>query len=221
MAEVQKSSVNFVALGRQNPQILNVEWLKVNNIVPSDKEPFRTFFAREKQFDRFVSTPVFSNLLLGPIEFVIDEQRFQVQDKAIDQWPKSLIFQIAQRYFEVLPHTPLRLVGVNLAAKILFASPDEDRKFQGLFLPNNAKLLEITETREGNASVVLRYPFPGAKARAALTINQRAKENYERLINFNYEVDCSDIETLKSTVSVLPDVGAYYDSILRKLKEAL
>ena len=50
MAEINKNFISFVALGRPNPQILNVDFLKDNKIVPVDEPPFDKLFQQEKPF---------------------------------------------------------------------------------------------------------------------------------------------------------------------------
>jgi len=87
MADIKKDFVNLVLIGGQNPQILNVDFLRTNDIVSPDQPPFKELFAKNKPFTKFVSTPVFANLVLENIEFTVDEQRFMIRDRTIDGEP--------------------------------------------------------------------------------------------------------------------------------------
>ncbi|MCK4819585.1 hypothetical protein KA005_27705 [bacterium] len=47
MASQSKNFISIVALGGQNPQILNVDFLKNNKIIPIDEAPFDQLFKQE------------------------------------------------------------------------------------------------------------------------------------------------------------------------------
>lgn len=221
MAELSKNFISFVALGSQNPQILNVDFLKRERIVPIDQPPFDTLFQQKKPFSKFISTPVLSNLVLDTIEFIIDEQRFQIRDKSVTDWVDTKILYIAQRYFEILKYTPLKVVGINMNSKITFSTSKEEERFQRLFLMQESKIVQVLSKNNIRASTVLRYAYSDNGGRIALTIEQPKKINDERIVNFNYEFDFTDWTKFKSELMKFPDVAKYCDSVLNQLLEAI
>lgn len=222
MVEVKKHSINLVAIGRQNPQIINADWLKANNIVPSDKSPFKELFAQKEPFSKFVSTPVFTNLILGPIEFIVDQERFLITDTAINEWSDTPIIQISKEYFSVLHHTPIRLVGINMAVKLTFSDLKEDSFFQELFLPKESKLFKAIDNKGVNASTILRYSYPNGNGRLTLGLGElRRKERIERMVHLNYEFDFTDFAKFESELAQISKVGEYWDGILRNMLRSL
>jgi len=221
MADLSKNFMSFVALGSQNPQILNVDFLKREKIVPIDQPPFNTLFQQKKPFSKFISTPVLSNLVLDTIEFIIDEQRFQIRDKSVADWIDTKILHIAQKYFEILKYTPLKVVGINMNSKITFSTSKEEETFQSLFLMQESKIVQVLSKSNILASTVLRYAYSDNGGRIALTIEQPKKINNERIVNFNYEFDFTDWKNFKSELTKFPDVPKYCDSVLNQLLEAI
>ncbi|MBN2018706.1 MAG: hypothetical protein JW749_00600 [Sedimentisphaerales bacterium] len=218
MVDVKRHSINLVAIGRQNPQIINTDWLKAYKIVPLDEPPFKELFAKKEPFSKFVSTPVFTNLALGPIEFIVDQERFQITDTAINEWRDTCIIQISEKYFSVLCHTPIRIVGINMVVKLTFSNPEEDSIFQELFFPKESPVFKAIANQNINASAALRYSYPNGDGRLILGIGElRRKEKIERMVNLNYEFDFTDWAKFKSELSQIPKVGEYWDGILSKL----
>lgn len=221
MAIQSKNFISIVALGGQNPQIINVDFLKDNKIIPIDKAPFDQLFRQEKPAKKIISVPGLANLVLGNIEFVIDEGRFQIRETAISEWVETNIIDIAERYFEVLRFTPLKLVGVNLNSMITFETLEEAGKFQELFLSKDSQLAGIVSKGDITASIVLRYPYSGQNNRVTLTIEQPNKENKKRIVNFNYEFDFTDWTNFRSELDKISEIADYADSIVDQLLKAI
>ena len=135
MADVQKNFASIVALGSQNPQILNVDFLKINKIIPADQTPF-------EKCTKFVSTPPFVIIGFGPIEILVEEQRLQIREASLSDWNTS-IFNIILNYYKVLKYTPVKTFGLNLICKIGFENVEESEAFQKLLLPEKSKIVEI------------------------------------------------------------------------------
>ncbi len=221
MASHSKNFISFVALGGPNPQILNIDFLKNNKILPLDQEPFVSISAQEKLVKKFVSVPGFTNLILDNIEFLVDESRFQIREKEISEWGDTKILEIAKKYFEILPYTPLKLVGINLNSIITFDSPKEETNFQELFISKNSRILSIIGKGKIAASIVLRYPYSNQGGRITLTVEQPNKENKKRSINFNYEFDFTSWKELGSELGKISEISGYSDSIIQKMLEAI
>jgi len=222
MASQNKNFISLVALGGQNPQILNLDFLTKEKIIPVDKAPFDALLKQEKPLKKFVSVPGLTNLIIGDIEFVVDEQRFQIRDRVISEWTETTILNIASKYFKVLHYTPLKIVGINLNSTIAFSSEEEARSCQELCLPRDSRLVSIVSNDNISASLALRYPYDEG-GRITLTIEQPNKEKDKRVVNLNYEFDLAtqDWSKLNDELSKFPDIAKYADSIFDRLLGAL
>ena len=227
MASLTKNFVSLVALGSQNPQIINVDFLFKHSIVPIDKEPYKTLSKQEKPFSKFISTPPLSNLVLGQIEFVVEEQRFQVRETNISEWNETIVFTIAHEYFKVLPYTPVRIAGINFNETISFSDSNEEKSFQELFLPKSCGVFKVISKSSDNinASSTLRFPFPKRDGRIMLTIDRSNEEHLKRNINFNYEFDCfskteTDWDKFNSEINSASELFDYMDSLIDDLVKA-
>ena len=226
MAELCKNYASFVAVGSQNPQILNIDFISSNKIVSIDNEPYKSLIKGEKPFSKFISTPPFSNLVIGPLEFVVEEQRFQVRETGISDWNGTIVFDVATRYFEVLQYTPIRLAGINFNGTISFGDLDEAIRFQELFFPKSCELSEILSDEKVSANSVLRFPAPGHDGKIMFTLDSLNEKDLSRNFAFNYEFDCfhdnqTDWEKFKSELSSLDDLSCYVDTLLGKILKAI
>ena len=221
MASQSKNFISFVALGGPNPQILNIDFLKSNRILPLDQAPFASLSAQKKLVKKFVAVPGFTNLVLDNIEFIVDETRFQIREKEISNWGDTKILEIAEKYFDVLPYTPLKVVGLNLNSTITFDTPKESTSFQELFLSQNSRMLGIVGKDSVAASIVLRYPYSKQGGRIALTLDQPNKENKKRAVNLNYEFDFTSWAEFRIELGKILEISDYFDSMVRKLLEAI
>jgi len=221
MAEIGKNFISLVAIGGLNPQILNVDFLKGNKIVPTDEPPFDKLFQQEKPFTSFISTPIVSDLVLENIQFIVEVGRFQIRDMAISEWTETRVLDIAIKYFEVLPYTPLKIVGVNLNATITFGTPQETQNFQHIFLPENSKVVGIISKDNIVADLVLRYPYSDNGGRITLTLSRQNKTNIKRTVNLNYEFNFVDWTNFKAELSKISQIAEYFDSILGELLQGI
>jgi hypothetical protein len=221
MAEISKNFISLVALGGLNPQILNVDFLKNNKIVPLNEPPFDKLFQQQKPYTKFISTPVLSNLVLENIEFIVEEGRFQIRDVAISEWAETKIFNIAIQYFKILHYTPLNIIGVNLNATIGFETLQEAQNFQKLFLPENSKIISILSKDNVVADFILRYPYSDDSERIMLSLSQKNKSNKERIANLNYEFNFIDEKNFQTELSKISQIGKYFDLILNQLIKSI
>jgi hypothetical protein len=223
MANQNKNFISFVALGGLNPQILNIDFLKANSIISINDTPFDKLLKQGAAPDKFISVPGFANLSVANIEFLVDEQRFQIRDTKISEWAETKILDIANKYFQVLPYTPLKLVGVNFNSTITFDTSKEARNFQELFFPRNSPFAQIISKQEINASSMLRYPYSdsGGRGRIQLTIEQPDEENKRRVVNINYEFDFTDWLSFRNELKKVPEIGNYCDHILEQFMKAI
>jgi hypothetical protein len=221
MANLKKNFLSFVALGGQNPQILNLDFLKTNNIIPVNAPPFDKLLKQEKPLKKFVSVPGIANLVLGNVEFVIDQRMFQIRETELSQWGETKIVDIAKKYFEVLPHTPLKLVGVNFNSTIIFETPEEAANCQKLCLPDGSQFPRIISRDNIIASSVLRYPYQDGGGRIMLTVEQPNKENTERMININYEFDFTNWSNFNGELAQFSEIADYVESVFAELLKVI
>jgi hypothetical protein len=223
MATQSKNFISFVALGGLNPQILTIDFLKANSIISTNHPPFDKLLKQGAALDKFISVPGLTNIVVANIDFLVDQQRFQIRDTKVSEWGETKILDIANKYFKVLSYTPLKLVGVNFNSTITFATSEEARKFQDLFFPRDNQLAQIISRREINASSMLQYSYPDSKSRGRiqLTIEQPDAENKRRVVNINYEFDFTDWVTFRSELEKVPEIGKYCDHILEQFLEAI
>jgi len=221
MANLKKNFLSFVALGGQNPQILNLDFLKTNDIIPVNAPPFEELLKQEKPLKKFVSFPGLANLVLGNIEFVIDESRFQVRETEISQWAETKLIDIVKKYFEILPYTPLKVVGINFNSTIVFETPEEANNYQKLCLPEDSPLARIISRDNITASSVLRYPYWDDGGRITLTIEQPNKKNTKRMININYEFDFTNWTNFNRELARFSKITGYVESIIAELLEVI
>lgn len=221
MANLKRDSINIIALGGQNPQILNVDFLTGNGILPVDREPFPALLARENPYDEFVSVPGLTKLVIGDIEFVVTPERFAIRQLGIGDWSDNIIGDMAIKYFEVLPYTPLSVIGINLYSIITFKAPGEQQAFQNLYFNESNNIIKMLGSPKIDAAVTLRFPAAVDSGRITLIINQPNMTDLTQAITFNYEFDYLDVDAFKSRMKDFQDTAKYCDSILNNLIEGI
>jgi hypothetical protein len=219
MARISKNFLNVVALGSFNPQILNVDFLTHNRIV-DPSEPGFEILNQPKKCKDFLSTPPFARLDFGTVEFIIQQERYQIKESPITQWVDNKIVRITKAYFGVLPHTPIRVVGINMNLKIQFDNNDEANSFNQLIIPGDSQLIQIIPMNDPEGSIVLRYPSPFENGRATLSFGLAEKTRLERSINFNHEFDYSGSQDW-AKLDDLTRLGQYVDSMADTLSQSI
>lgn len=103
--------ISLVALGNFNPAIVSPDFLnnvcKLNLGEPDDQTP--------------PMIPVHKSLRFGNLKFTVDMDRFEImitEIKDIFQTKTLDIFKII--YYETLPHTPIKAVGVNINCDLVY-----------------------------------------------------------------------------------------------------
>lgn len=117
LADPTLEQINIVVISESNnPQILNPDFLKINNIIPEDWIPSSVIVTQP------LSQIVFSN----GVSITVEEQRVQVKTDSPNEieW-RELIPNIVIKYLDVLQHVHYSAVGINMVfAKV--AKDDTD-----------------------------------------------------------------------------------------------
>jgi hypothetical protein len=214
MVQSIKNHISVVALGRQNPQILNPDFLEKYSILPN-KEPFSSFYKKEGQhFTEFISTPPFTHLVIKNVDFVVDEQRMQIKQVGIDNWTNSSVFDILIKYYKTLPHTPLQVVGVNLNYKIIFDNSSESEKFQKILFSQDHPIARLIKSDSIDTGMELAYSRKD-KGRMKIIIG-KLQDNF-RIVNFNYEFDYKGIDDLELKSKEFGTVSNYCEDLFSSL----
>jgi hypothetical protein len=186
LAKLTKSFLSLVAVGSQNPQILNIDFLKQNKILPLDDPTFNEFI-KDKPPTEFVSLPGFSKMVLNNIEFHIDVKRFQIRDNAVSDWLSTRILPIAVKYFEILPHTPLSAIGLNFNFTMDFESESEEQKLIQALIPHNKVVSNLISSDKVDANCSFIYHCPEIGAQLTISIQNSINVDHQRILNMNFQ----------------------------------
>ena len=215
MAKLVNNYASVVVLGRQNPQILNVDFLKQENIIPTDKPPFVKYMDPKKPFSGFLSTPPLAQLIFDNITFLVEENRFQIKEESIGKWTDTHVISIAEKYYETLQYTPNKVVGVNINSAVIFKSQEEASRFQELFIKNDCFVFQTINEKNMQASSVFRFFSSTLDGRITLAFNQLV--GLKRDINFNYEFDYQDLSNFKEELKKYPKIVEYSQEVITNL----
>jgi hypothetical protein len=104
-----------VSANAHNPTIVNPDFLRLQDIVPTDWTPDGPL----------VSSPPFSAVQYSSgISIVVDPNRLQINDTSDELDPlRSPASSVADRYVQVLPHIPYNGVGINFQVAAESADP--------------------------------------------------------------------------------------------------
>ncbi len=209
---------SIIFLGRQNPQILNHEFLINNNVLPENEEPFKTLFSRENTnpFTEFVSTPVITSLKYGPISIIVEENRFQIMDSRFEKPLSSPIINITKKYFgDILRFTPFILGGINFNGIIKFDDIKEEETFDKQLGIEREKVINIFGIDDIRIGFSLSYPLNKGTIEINLPkIKDRSKPGG---INFNYEFNYEDIDQFLGNLDDLPLVLEKFNTLINML----
>jgi hypothetical protein len=195
MADYKQTFINVVVLGNLNPQILNHDWLVKQRILPTGVSPSNKDHT-ETPFTQYVSIPQMATLAYGPLVFTVELNKFVLQNNTptID----LRIFKTAQRYFEKLPHTPVKKLGYNVHGVITFSTEEEERNFDNKFVSYNSTLSSILGATDIHFGFTALYSQDSVLYRLECS---KSTDHSEAHINFNCEFDVDNVE------SMLPFLG--------------
>jgi len=199
MAEYTHNSVSVVVLGHMNPAILNHDWLVQQRIIP------KKFFVQSAQSDspfiQFLSTPPMAQLVYGEIVFTVEMGKFIL--KAKQPTVKADAFNVAKRYFEKLPHTPLVKVGFNVSGIVKFDSKQEEKSFDKKCVSCGDSLLTLINKPDIEIGFTVQYQEGEGCYRLDCTKERKARKAY---LNCNCEFD---VTTSTRLIEILAEGNKY------------
>ena len=205
MATFKGRYFSIIFIGKQNPQILNHDFLVKHNILPENKEPFQTLFANSESnpFSEFISTPVLTSLKYGPIIITIEENRYQIVDNSFDEPLSSPIIEITKKYFgNILRYTPFIVGGFNFKGILKFDDLKDEESFDNNLGVDRNRIRNLLDENDVRMGLTLSYPWNNG----IIEINlPKAKERLKPgEINFNYEFNYKNIDDFIKRLDDLP-----------------
>lgn len=219
MITCQPKFFSIILIGRQNPQILNHDFLLKNNIIPFDKSPFKDIVSKqpeEKPFNDFLSTPLLTKLTYKNINIIIEESRYQITDISNIPPADSPIVIFTKNYFSVLKYTPFVLGGFNFNYQLFFSSKDEKVDFEDSFLSDRNGIYKELGIKNFEISLQVACPFNQNKIE--ISISKVIGNELVKVLNFNYEFRYKDIDSFLGYLDEVPILFEKFKSILSKLK---
>lgn len=215
----QPKFFSIILIGRQNPQILNHDFILKNNILPIDKPPFKDIIAKQaegKSFDDFLSTPVLTKLTYKSITIVVEESRYQITDSSNTLPIDSPIVAFTKNYFSILKYTPLVLGGFNFNNLLSFDSKDEKIEFEDKFISDRNGMYK--ELGINNFEIGLQVSCPFNQNKIELSVSKILGNDLTKMLNFNYEFRYKDMDSFLGYLDEIPILFEKFKSILSKLK---
>ncbi len=211
---------SIVFIGRQNPQILNHDFLIKNEVLPVKREPFKSLIKDSSQkkppFTSYLSTPVVTALDYKWISIIVEENRFQIKDAKFKVPSKSPIITITKEYFgTLLKYTPFQLGGINFGGELKFSDLEEERNFDDRLGIDNKKFetyFKVNKVRISN-----RITFPWNDDQLELRIDKPKKDLNISNLNFNFEFTYENIDSFIGKLDKVDKVYMKFKEILRKL----
>lgn len=211
---------SIVFIGRQNPQILNHDFLIKNEVLPVKREPFKSLIKDSSQkkppFTSYLSTPVVTALDYKWISIIVEENRFQIKDAKFKVPSKSPIITITKEYFgTLLKHTPFQLGGINFGGELKFLNLEEERDFDGRLGIDNKKFENYFKINKVQYSTKINFPWNDNQLE--LRIDKPKKDLNISNLNFNFEFTYENIDSFIGKLDEVDKVYMKFKEILRKL----
>jgi len=212
---------SIVFIGRQNPQILNHDFLTNNQVLPIRREPFKSLIknsSKEKPpFTEYLSTPVVTTLAYKWISIIVEENRFQIKDSNFKIPSKSPVISIIKEYFgKRLRYTPFLLGGINFAGKLNFSDEDDERDFDKRLGIDIKKFETYFKTKRGRYSPKINFFWN--KDQIEFRVDKPKEGLMGGDINFNFEFKYENINSFISKLDDTDKVYKRFKEILKNLK---
>lgn len=121
-------SANIVVLGAFNPAIFSPDWLELNQLIgPDDAKVIRSS-------ENFVVTRQVTQLESETFRLLVEENKYQASCTGV---AGPHIRDLTMGVLELLPHTPLRAIGLNFDIQYRFHDSDAYHKVGDALAPKS------------------------------------------------------------------------------------
>ena len=217
MITAKQMFFSIVLVGRQNPQILNHDFLESNGVLPR-KEPFykQNLAQGEAVFTEFFSTPPMARIAYKKYSLLVYEERFQAIDTTGDDPRESPIIQITKNYFgNLLKYTPFTVGGLNLNCELTLG-PAEEQVIDGILGINREQANQAFGFVSTIGSITGIFPFLDGKM--SVVFAKPKDPGNPTKVNFNYEFSYpGSMEAFLSNIDKVDKIVDYQQSFYERI----
>ena len=200
--KIEYNFITLVALGGFNPAIVSPDFLntvcELNLGEPVDRSP--------------PYVPVIRHLKFHNLKFTVEMNRLQIMETEIEDIAKTRGLSIFNVYYEKLPYTPLKAVGVNINCDLLAEMETKTealrkkvsnpRIYLDFFKTDKINVIESSlQTKSDKTWMSSNYNIENVQG-LTRSINVTQKKD-SLTLNYNYEA--GELDKDKSNLSLLLD----------------
>ncbi len=202
-----------------NPTILNPDFLRLQNIVPTN-------WGWELASPPITTPPLATIQYESGVSISVESNKLQVVDDKATTPSESKIVAMVNRYVEAVPHVRYTAVGINFRSAIKLDNADEYLKEQ--FLKKGP-----WDSKENQMkSVGLRFVYPATLGRLVMSIDSgiieevvgnqvQKKPVIIANANFHRDLDVTKLPTSKQVPNYLKEIQADWDRFSELLVDML
>lgn len=209
---------SIVLVGRQNPQILNHDFLIRNNVLPTCEPFVRTNLKEgETAFSDFISAPPFARIVYGNVSLLVHEDRYQALDESGSDPLHSPVMGITRKYFgDLLKFTPFKIGGMNLNYRLTFKEGNEEQSFDTALGLDSENARNAFGSQSLVTSMTAELPF--LDGQMSVVIAKSRQPGQPARINFNYEFGFpGDMQGFLANLDRIGKIAEYRTSLFQRL----
>lgn len=205
--EISLNGANIVVLARNhNPAIPSKDWLEKKKIIT--EEPIN-----------FVNTPVFSLFETKNLTLIVDQSRWQISLKVINQVNIEALPVITTKYLKALPETPYHAIGLNFQYT---GKPMRGENcfeiIKNVFISDTQKVKSAINSKNFDFGGII-Y-FDQEKVRVKIALDPLLKTEQDVAVTFNYHLESKEVEEILANLTKFRKYAQQSKDILNKLLEA-
>jgi len=200
--KVDYNFITLVALGSFNPAIVSPDFLntvcELNLGKPDDQSPPDISVIRHLQFQN--------------LKFTVEMNRLQIMETGIENITETKLLSIFNVYYEKLPYTPLKAVGLNINCDLLAEMETKTdaltkkvsnpTTYLDFFDTNKINVIESSlQTKTDKTWMSSNYNVENVHG-LTRSINITQKKDF---VNLNYNYEAGAVDKHKSNLSLLLD----------------
>jgi len=200
--KIDYNFITLVALGSFNPAIISPNFLntecELNLGEPDDQSP--------------PDIPVIRHLKFQNLKFTVEMNRLQIMETEIENIAETRALSIFNVYYEKLPYTPLKAVGVNINCDLLAEMETKTdaltkkisnpNTYLDFFDTDKINVIERSlQTKTDKTWMSSNYNIENIRG-LTRSINVTQKKDF---LNLNYNYEAGAVDKHKSNLSLLLD----------------